>query len=409
MKLITCRHEKSNGKIEIPFNGSENCEFCLRKQVKEADQVFNIDNENSTPRRNIQKVPRLLNKSHEVSDPFVTPKNNSKRLTAKTPITPGSGLSIDAESPLSQSFSTPKRKPSSISVTPNDESPRPAVITDEIMTLVRTRCVDKHTIVQMAEKLGVPSNSLTKQINRSKTIFSNIFNESSVCYFCTEAPLPNISDKVMKRKMDPIIESIKQLSSIDKSSDIKTLCLIGKRICNQTGKRQLAQIFQKLSEEPENYMETFKFDVPVKMAIQVKVKVKLSVSEYDTLRDCLSDYLKMPCYDTLAVAMTCMQPTKENPLVFIMDDKPVGNYWPPLKVAQNTIEDILQVYHGENPGRVPNQLFLRGGFGGNLVVANLLAFRIFIRHVSNFNLWHQLFTNNILYLFTKRQIFEICS
>ena len=140
--------------------------------MKDADQVFNVDNENSTPRRCIQKVPRLLNKSHEISDPFVTPKNKSKKLTPKTtPITPVIGFSNNAESP------------SSISTTPNDESPRPAVITEEIMKLVKTKCADKHTIVQMAEKLGVPSNTLTQRINRSKIIFSNIFNESSVCFF----------------------------------------------------------------------------------------------------------------------------------------------------------------------------------------------------------------------------------
>ena len=143
-------------------------------------------------------------------------------------------------------------------------------------------------------------------------------------------------------------------------------------------------------------METFKFDVPVKMAIQIKVKVKLSVSEYGTLRDCLSEYLKMPCYDTCSVAMKTMQPTKENPLVFIMDDKPVGNFWPPLKVAQNTIEDILQVYHGENPGRVPDELFLKGGFGGKLV-ADLLSFHILIKNIFNVNLWQTVSCEKNLY------------
>ena len=90
-------------------------------------------------------------------------------------------------------------------------------------------------------------------------------------------------------------------------------------------------------------MENFKFSVPTKVAIQFKIKLRLSKSKYNSLRTTLEDYIRLPCYDTLMAEAKFMMPTKEDPLDFKLQGEVVGSYWPPLKVAQDAIVDILEV------------------------------------------------------------------
>ena len=49
----------------------------------------------------------------------------------------------------------------------------------------------------------------------------------------------------------------------------------------------------------------------------------------------------------------------------MMNGKIMGKYWPILNALQDTILDILNRFHGESPDRVPNELFIHGGFGGD--------------------------------------------
>ena len=132
-----------------------------------------------------------------------------------------------------------------------------------------------------------------------------------------------------------------------------------------TSKRKVSQIFQKLGENPENFMAEFKYTIPTNLAIQTKIKLKLSKSKYETLRDHLGEYINLPCYSTLASHIKTKMPTLEEPEEFKMNNEVVGKFWPPLRVAQDGIEDILEHHHGENPERVPQVLYLRGGFGGD--------------------------------------------
>ena len=58
-------------------------------------------------------------------------------------------------------------------------------------------------------------------------------------------------------------------------------------------------------------------------------------------------------------------PTMQEPEDFVFHDKVVGKCWLPLRVAQDSIEDILETHHGDFPERVPQELWLKGGFGGD--------------------------------------------
>ena len=136
-------------------------------------------------------------------------------------------------------------------------------------------------------------------------------------------------------------------------------------MCNQSVNRRLAQIFERLGEDPESHFTKIKYTVPVKQTSHLKVKLMLSVTEYNDLRELLSEFVTFPCYDTIVKAQKPMYPTEEEPKDFIMDGKAVGKFWPPLELLQNSIVDILEVFHGENPGRVPNEMTLTGGFGGD--------------------------------------------
>ena len=195
-----------------------------------------------------------------------------------------------------------------------------------------------------------------------------MYNDSSMCFFCQNAPLPHISERTKQRKMGPIIELVKQLAGAEQKSDVFILCQLGKRICNLSGKRNLAQIFEKLGEENDNCISDFKNTVPVKAAILIKVKCMLSKTDYDNLRESLEDYLNLPCYKTIASHQRLMMPTEEDPEDFKIEGKPVGKFWSPLKVFQNLIEDILQTFHGqsqEERDRVPDEIWIKGGFVGD--------------------------------------------
>ena len=58
-------------------------------------------------------------------------------------------------------------------------------------------------------------------------------------------------------------------------------------------------------------------------------------------------------------------PITGNPYDFMMNGKIIGKYWPILNVLQESVLDILETYHGENPERVPEELWIDGGFGGD--------------------------------------------
>ena len=49
-----------------------------------------------------------------------------------------------------------------------------------------------------------------------------------------------------------------------------------------------------------------------------------------------------------------------------MDRRTVGKFYNPLAVIKDSVTDILNVFHGDAPGRVPNDLNIIGGFGKSM-------------------------------------------
>ena len=79
---------------------------------------------------------------------------------------------------------------------------------------------------------------------------------TQVFVISVKMPLLNkkFQKKTLQRRLDPIIQYVKQLAGSIQESDVYVLCQTGKRICNLSGKRTLAQLFEKLGEENENYL-----------------------------------------------------------------------------------------------------------------------------------------------------------
>ena len=163
-----------------------------------------------------------------------------------------------------------------------------------------------------------------------------------------------------------MVDMIKRIAIQDEITEENVICQVATKILyHQSSKRKVSQIFQKLGENSENFMAEFKYTVPTNLAIQAKIKLKLSKIKYETLRDYLGDYISLPSYSTLASYIKPKMPILEDPEDFKFNNEVVGKYWPPLKVAQDAIEDILENHHGENPERVPQELYVSGGIGGD--------------------------------------------
>ena len=67
----------------------------------------------------------------------------------------------------------------------------------------------------MAKILGVNPGTLRRHIikttGNSEMTYSNKFNDSSICFFCQNSKFSHKSDKTKQRRLDTIIESVKQL------------------------------------------------------------------------------------------------------------------------------------------------------------------------------------------------------
>ena len=372
--------ERKSKDIEIAYNGPLSCEFCLKIKVQEAEHresdlfvtpkgnvSINKVTPSSSPSNNqiteemLAKVATKCSKhTHlNMADFFGVKRTALTRRINRSNLV----FSNTEEDPLICHFC-----PSVDSPTIESPSNTSKIITEEMMNIIKTKCADNHDWTEVANYFGVSPSTLRYHMNKlekSGFIYSNIYNDSSKCFFCVDTPLPDRSDAVLKRLMDPIIESVKKLSGIERKTEEYILCQVAKRMCNQSGNRRLAQIFEKLGEDPESEFTKVKFKVPVKQTSHMKVKLMLSVNSYNDLRGLLSEYITFPCIDTIVQAQKPMYPTEEEPEDFIMDGKAVGKFWPPLKLLQNSVVDILEVFHGENPKRVPNEMTLKGSFGGD--------------------------------------------
>ena len=122
------------------------------------------------------------------------------------------------------------------------------------------------------------------------------FKENSTnCIFCV--PVEN-SRWTTQRDIQPIIDMIKKLAIKQNKTDEGMICKIASSMLYKSN-RKLSQIFQKIGNDPENFESKFKYSVPKKEAIQMKIKMKLSVSQYDIMREFLSDYIIIRCHTTL--------------------------------------------------------------------------------------------------------------
>ena len=162
--------------------------------------------------------------------------------------------------------------------------------------------------------------------------------------------------------MQPIIDLIKKLAIQENKTHESTICKIAVAMLYNSN-RKFSQIFQKLGEDPET--KKFKFDIPKKEAIQMKIKMKLSVNQYNILREFLGQYLTIPSYSTIATEMKQLYPIMRDPFDFVINWKTVGNYWPIRDVIHNSLIDILERHHGESPERVEEELWIKGGLGGD--------------------------------------------
>ena len=357
--------------IEIAYNGQLNCEFCQKIQSENEGSDSYI-----TPKRNFnliteEMMTKVATKCSKHSHMYMAEFFGVSKNTLTSRINRSNLVFSNKEDdPLICVFCKENPSIDSPSIdSPTIDSPSISkIITEEMINIIKTKCADNHDSSEVAMYLGVNPRTLRYHMNKlekSGFIYSNIYNDSSKCFFCVDTPLPDRSDAVLKRLMDPIIESVKKLSGIERKTEEYILCQVAKRMCNQSGNRRLAQIFERLGEDPESHFTKIKYTVPVKQTSHLKVKLMLSVTEYNDLRELLSEFLTFPCYDTIVKAQKPMYPTEEEPKDFIMDGKAVGKFWPPLELLQNSIVDILEVFHGENPGRVPNEMTLKGSFGGD--------------------------------------------
>ena len=357
--------------IEIAYNGQLNCEFCQKIQSENEGSDSYI-----TPKRNFnliteEMMTKVATKCSKHSHMYMAEFFGVSKNTLTSRINRSNLVFSNKEDdPLICVFCKENPSIDSPSIdSPTIDSPSISkIITEEMINIIKTKCADNHDSSEVAMYLGVNPRTLRYHMNKlekSGFIYSNIYNDSRICLFCLDTPLPEMSDRVLNRLMDPIIESVKKLSGTERKTEEYILCQVAKRMCNQSGNRRLAQIFERLGEDPESHFTKIKYTVPVKQTSHLKVKLMLSVTEYNDLRELLSEFVTFPCYDTIVKAQKPMYPTEEEPKDFIMDGKAVGKFWPPLELLQNSIVDILEVFHGENPGRVPNEMTLTGGFGGD--------------------------------------------
>ena len=250
------------------------------------------------------------------------------------------------------------RTPDGSFLSPSSEN----VKVDEILEKYKTNC-SRHKIVDMAKFLGINRNTLTKKISRAKAVVTNIKKDPNLCHFCENTVSPNISKSTKHTKMDSIIDSIKDLSYYEKSSEISILCQVAvKMLYLKNSKRKLAQVFKGLGENPDNFMNSFKFKVPLEAAIQYKTSLKMTKVQYKKLKCYLSEYLILPSYKKLAKKIDELMPSKEGPKDFFMGDDKIGQYWPPLDVIKDTIKEILEVFHGQCPEKVPDHLWIIGTY-----------------------------------------------
>ena len=67
-----------------------------------------------------------------------------------------------------------------------------------MMTKLKTKCASKHDMTEVANIFGVNPRTLRdhlKASGNSEMTYSNIYNDSKMCFFCPKAPLPQISEK----------------------------------------------------------------------------------------------------------------------------------------------------------------------------------------------------------------------
>ena len=111
-------------------------------------------------------------------------------------------------------------------------------------------------------------------------------------------------------------------------------------------------------------MSTFRFNVPLEIAIQYKINLKMTKLQYKNLRHYLSEYLILPSYNLLPKKIDELMPSKQ-PQDFFMKDTLISKYLPPDSVIKDSVVDILKVHHGHCPENVLNEVWLTGGFGGD--------------------------------------------
>ena len=237
-------------------------------------------------------------------------------------------------------------------------SPSRSVITYDMIEHLKTAC-NGHNYADIARLLGIKPNTFRRYITNKDIKFTN--KDETKCYFCE---LVNNTYWTIRRSMQQTFDLIKKLAFQEKKTNVGMICKIAATMLYHSN-RKASQWFQKIEEDPEQFESSLKFDISKKQAIQMKIKMKLSVSQYDIMRDFLCEYLNIPSYSTIANEIKQLMPIEENPHDFIMNGKIVGKYWPIPNVVQNTVLDILERHHGEDPNRVEEELFIKGGFEGD--------------------------------------------
>ena len=155
-----------------------------------------------------------------------------------------------------------------------DVTPSTSVITDEIKDHLKNACIG-HKVTVMARILEIKPITLRSYMLRNKIKFTN--KDPIKCYFCVcGSPVDPKNPLAIWRSMQPIIDLIKKLAFQEKKTDGATICRIASSMLYHSN-RKASQVFQEFGEDTEKYLSKFKYNLPIKQAIQLKTNLKLIV------------------------------------------------------------------------------------------------------------------------------------
>ena len=161
------------------------------------------------------------------------------------------GLTVDPDNKINEQceFCLRKRK--------NDIVPSPSVevITNEMKEYLNNAC-NKNKTAEMARKLEIKPHTLQMYLSRNDIVFSN--TDPTKCHFCVPVNNPYLTTL---RNRQPVINMIKKLAIEENQTELGIISKIAVTMLYHSNRRA-SQIFQKVGENPEQFVSNFKFAFP---------------------------------------------------------------------------------------------------------------------------------------------------